>query len=202
MTTQELPERRPAKVDLNLLPAEYLPKKTPRLTIILVLALIVVACLPWPFLVLKGDVDAENRGLVAERDALQSQYTLLLSTNQLCEKIQKDIKACQDTLLGMQADYAAFTNSLYAWSIVFYDIQQIPKGTGGSLGAINQKGEKITIDGLFSKERYIYEYAWMLQETGHFVEDGIDIVKVQLVQTAEGNFHKFKIEAELMAGGE
>ena len=45
MTSEQLPERRPQKIDLNILPPEFLPKKASRLSILMVMVAIILACL-------------------------------------------------------------------------------------------------------------------------------------------------------------
>jgi Tfp pilus assembly protein PilO len=194
MTMQELPERRPTKIDLNLLPSEYLPKKTSKLTIILAIAVVVLACAPWPFLIMKSGVDADNRVLEAEFNSLDTQYKTLVSQVAECNALDADIENIEAEWQLMLSDWDTFQNSIRVWSEIFYDVMQTPRGAGGMLETITQKAEVISVDGVFNRERYIYEYSVMLSETGHFIEDGINIKSITLSSEDE---RRFKIEAIL-----
>jgi Tfp pilus assembly protein PilN len=202
MTTQELPERRPKKIDLNLLPPEYLPQKVSRLTIGLVIAAIILACAPWPFLIMKSSVDAENETLQNQYDSLQIQLQQLNSEIAACNLVQDEIDAAEEILASMEEDYQSFQDMIYLWSVIFDDVRQTPKGAGGELGDIDQGGQTISIDGMFTKEKYVYEYAVMLEQTGHFKADGVTINSIKLSGEGGSEMYSFGISAELKAGGE
>jgi len=200
MTTQGLPERRPKKIDLNLLPPEYLPKKASRLTIGLVIAVIILACIPWPFLIMKLGVDADNKDLQSELNALNTEYQQLASLVSQCNQVQGEIDACNAQLASMGGDYQSFLNQTYPWSVIMDDVQQTPKGAGGTLGSISQSASTINIDGAFIKEKYIYEYSIMLNETGHFSK--VNIRSIQKTESGTETVYQFNIETVLKVGGE
>ncbi len=200
MTTQGLPERRPKKIDLNLLPPEYLPKKASRLTIGLVIAVIILACIPWPPLVIKSSVDAKNSDLESDLKALTTEYQQKSSLVTQCNQIQGEIDACNAQLASMEGDYQSFLNLTYPWSVIMADVQQTPKGAGGTLGDISQSGSNIAINGQFTKEKYVYEYAVLLNETAHFSQ--VTINSITNVAGETGDMYQFDIQAVLKGGGE
>ncbi len=194
MTTQELPERRTPKIDLNLLPAEYLPKKRSPWMLVLVLAVVVLACAPWPFLIMWMGVSADNSKLEDEKVSLKSEYNLLVAKAGEAADLQKQIADANEQWNSILWDWEVFQANLRTWSEIMFDVQQLPRGSDGELDSITQKGDEISIDGWFSREEFIYEYALMLSDSGHFIEDGVNIKQKQL--KPEG--HSFKIEAILV----
>lgn len=195
MTTQGLPERRAPRIDLNLLPDEYLPRKKSRWGLLLVLLVVVLACVPWPFLILKADVDSDNRRLESEKATLQAEFNAIMKDAGEAADLQKKIDAANKEWNEMQADWDLFQASLREWSEIFYDVQQLPRGAMGELGAITQNKETISIDGWFEREQFIYEYSLMLADTGHFAEVNIKS------KTYQNDQHNFKIEAVLVTAG-
>lgn len=201
MTMQELPERRTPKIDLNLLPAEYLPRRKSPLALILVLAVVVLACVPWPFLIMKADVDAENRRLESELKGLETELSLRMAKTVEAAGLQQQIDGLNQQWNMILSDWELFEASLRTWSEIMFDVQQLPRGSLGELNNIAQNGDTISVDGWFSREQFIYEYALMLSDTGHFIEDGVDIKQ----KTLKVDEHTFKIEAILVPavpGGE
>ena len=194
MTMQELPERRPGKIDLNLLPKEYLPKRRSPWVMVLVLVVVVLACLPWPFLIMKADVDSDNRQLQAEKESLELEYNQKMAVASEGGQLQRDIEAANAVWLAILGDYELFQDRLRAWSEIKYDVKQKPRGVLGELTTVSQNEDVISIDGWFSREEYIYEYALMLADTGHFIEDGVDIRQV----SKRGEEYQFKIDAQLL----
>lgn len=195
MTTQELPERRPSRIDLNLLPEEYLPRKTSRLSIFLVIAVLLLAIAPWPFLIMKMDVDADNSVLQQQVDSLKQDYAVLAAEAGEAAKLKAEVDALEALWNSIMDDYEEFENSIRTWSEIMFDVLQTPRGAEGDLGGVIQKADKITIDGDFNKEKYVYEYSVMLYETGHF--STVEIKQVSYKEGAEGAVHSFKIDAVL-----
>lgn len=195
MTTQELPERRPPKIDLNLLPPEYLPKKKSRWGLLLVLLVVILACAPWPFLILKADVDADNRKLESQKATLQAEYSILVADAGEAADLQKQINSANKEWNDMLGDWALFQASLREWSEIFYDVQQLPRGAMGYIDSITQNKEVITINGWFAKEQFIYEYSLMLADTGHFIEGGVNIRQIKYNEGS--GTRDFTIEAVL-----
>ena len=200
MTTQGLPERRPKKIDLNLLPPEYLPKKASRLTIGLVIAVIILACIPWPPLVIKLGVDAKNSDLADDLKTLTTQYQQGSSLVNQCNQVQGEIDACHARLASIENDFQSFLNLTYPWSVIMDDVQQTPKGAGGTLGDITQSESTIAINGQFIKEKYVYEYAVLLNETAHFTQ--VTINSIRKVAGDTGDVYQFDIQAMLKGGSE
>ena len=199
MTTQGLPERRPKKIDLNLLPPEYLPKKASRLTIGLIIAVIILACLPWPFLIMKMGVASDNEDLDSQLKAKNTEYQQKSSLVTQCTQIQSDIDACYALMKSKEGDYQSFLNLTYTWSVIMDDVLQAPKGAGGALGAISQSGMTISVNGEFSKEKYVYEYAVLLNETEHF--SLVNINSIAKASGEGGDVYAFGIVATLKGGG-
>jgi Tfp pilus assembly protein PilN len=200
MTTQGLPERRPKKIDLNLLPPEYLPKKASRLTIGLVIAVIILVCVAGLFLFIKQGPASDNKDLTSERGSLQTELQQKTTLANQCNQIQGDTDACNAQLASMESDYQGFLNLTYPWSVIMADVQQTPKGAGGALADITQSESTITIAGQFIKEKYVYEYAVLLNETAHFSQ--VTINSITNVAGETGNVYQFDIQAILKAGGE
>jgi len=199
---QELPERRPIKIDLNLLPPEYLPQKTPKLTIILIIAAIVLACIPWPFLIMKSSVDAENEDLEAQLNTLKLELQQKTAKVAECNALDEEIALLEEQLAALESDYEAFQDMIYIWSVIFDDIMQLPKGGGGILGDIDQSGTTISLEGSFTREKYVYEYTIMLEETGHFIDDGVIINSIKKSGEGGSAVYTFDITAELKGGAE
>jgi hypothetical protein len=196
MTTQELPERRAPKIDLNLLPDEYLPRKKSRWGLLLVLLVVVLACVPWPFLIMKSDVDADNRRLEAEQASLQAEFNAIMKDAVEAADLQKKIDGANAGWNDILADWELFQASIRTWSEIMYDVQQLPRGSLGYLESITQNKDTITIVGWFAREQFIYEYSLMLADTGHFIEDGVNIKQKKLDENTGA--HDFTIEAILV----
>jgi len=193
MTMQELPERRVPKIDLNLLPAEYLPKKRSPWVLVMVLV-VVLACAPWPFLIMWMDVSADNSDLKDEKAGLETEQSIKLAQAAEAAQIQTQIDGAQAVWNSILWDWEVLQANQRIWSEIMFDVQQLPRGAMGELNTITQKDNEISIDGWFSREEFIYEYALMLADTGHFIEDGVNIR--QVIMKPEG--HTFKIEAVLV----
>ncbi len=199
MTMQPAPERRPKKIDLNLLPPEYLPKKASRLTIGLIVAAIILACVPWPFLVMQMGVKNDNSVLDTQLKALKQQLAVINNEINQCNAVQADIDACEEQYGSMWDDLETVQDMVYVWSQIMADVQEVPRGAGGSLGDIRQTGDTITVKGEFAREKYVYEYSIMLSETGHF--SSVTIKSMSLQEGESGNVYNFDIEAKLKEGG-
>lgn len=200
MTTQGLPERRPKKIDLNLLPPEYLPQKASRLTIGLVIAVILLACLTGLFLGIKQSPTSENQDLTSERDSLKAWLQQNTSLAGQCTQVQSDIDACNAQMASMEGEFESFLNLTYTWSAIMDDVQQTPKGAGGELGDISQSETTISVNGQFTKEKYIYEYAVLLNETEHFSQ--VTINSIRKIAGETGDAYQFDIRATLKGGDE
>jgi len=194
MTTQELPERRSPRIDLNLLPAEYLPKKRSPLVLVLVLVVVVLVCAPWPFLIMWMDVSSDNSKLEDEKTSLQNEYNVLVAKAGEASGLEKQIADANLQWESMLWDWEVLQANQRVWSEIMYDVQQLPRGALGELNTITQKDDEISIDGWFSREEFIYEYSLMLADTEHFIEDGVNIVNKQL----KAGIHDFKMEAILV----
>ena len=194
MTTQELPERRAPKIDLNLLPAEYLPKKRSPWALVLVLVVVVLACAPWPFLIMWMDVSDDNSKLESEKSSLQTQVSARMALVAQAAGLEKEVQDLQDQWNAMLADEELFKASIRTWSEIMFDVQQLPRGSLGLLNTITQKDDEISIEGWFAREEFIYEYSLMLSDTGHFIDNGVNIKQ----KVFKEGVHNFRIEAILV----
>lgn len=168
MASQQLPERRPKKIDLNLLPPEYLPRKLPKLSIALVILIVVAACLPFPIVLLKADVDAQCAPLETRLAGLEDEYGRLLSLSIEARELQDQIDAAESKLATMDQDYETFQDNLVLWSEIIAEIEDALPGKKVTLTSITQKGSEITLVGTATRVDYVWDYATALKESEYF----------------------------------
>ncbi len=70
----EQPELRPKKVDLDLLPDEYKPRKVSKLSTVLVVLVVVMVCLAGLFIFLKTNTDSQIESLEDELVTVTAEY--------------------------------------------------------------------------------------------------------------------------------
>lgn len=167
MTSQQLPERRPKLIDLNLLPLEYQPRKVSKLSIALVTVTIVLACLVVPFIFLKTNVDADCAPLEKELSQLDIQYRALLPLATEAHALQDQIDAVKSKLETMKADYETLKEST-PWSTIIEEIDDAIPGKKVTLGSITEKTSVITLKGTATKDDYVSDYAAALEELEYF----------------------------------
>lgn len=170
MTSQQLPERRPKLIDLNLLPPEYLPRKLSRLSVALVILIVLMLCLPVLFIFFKADVDAESAALQTKRDGLQAQLTDLYDIKRQADALQAQIDTRDSALEAIEQDYQTFIQNRVLWSEIVEKIDYILPGKRVTLKSIVQSDSRVTLTGTATRDSYVEEYARALRESEYFSE--------------------------------
>lgn len=194
MTSQQLPERRPKKIDLNLLPPQYLPRKVSKLSIALVILIVLMLCLPVLFIFFKADVDAGSAALQTKRDGLQEQLTDLYALKRDADALQAQIDAADSALAAIEQDYQTFIQNRVLWSEIVKEIDDALPGKRVTLGTITQGGSTITLTGSATSDDYVYAYAIDLEESEYFSK--VDITSLNIGEVAS-----FTMTVHLSGGG-
>ena len=195
MTSQQLPERRPKKIDLDLLPTEYLPRKVSKLSIALVFVAVLMLCLPVPLFIMKADVDAENKDLETRVAQLNSELQDLNNIKTQAESLQKQIDAAEKKLETTREDYETFLQNRLLWSDIITEIDELIPGKRVTITSIKQGGSLITLTGTATRDDYVVEFARSLEESEYF-SPGIDIT-----YSAPGEEASFTMIVHLSSGG-
>ncbi|MBA7600388.1 hypothetical protein ES703_07438 [subsurface metagenome] len=194
MTSQQLPERRPKLIDLNLLPPEYLPRKLSRLSIVLVILIVLMLCLPVLFIFFKADVDAESTALQTKRDGLQAQLTDLYDIKRQADALQAQIDTLNSALAAIEQDYQTFIQNRVLWSEIVEEIDRILPGKRVTLKSIVQSDSEVTLTGTATRDSYVYDYATDLEESEYFSE--ADVTSLDTGEEAS-----FTMTVHLSGGG-
>ena len=172
MTSEQLPERRPQKIDLNILPPEFLPKKASRLSILLVMVAIILACLAVPSIALKMDVNSKTAPLEDELAELTAQYNELKQEEQQANNLQNQIDDLKKSWDNMQEDYQIYVDGILLWSDIIAEVDDLIIGDRITLDNIDQKGSELELklSGSGKQGIYIYDYAIALEESPYFMD--------------------------------
>ena len=196
MTSEQPTERRPKKLDFNLLPPEYLPRKLSKVTIYLVILLVVLLAVPGPLIYLRSGVQAETAPLETELAQLKVQEAQWLAKGPEATQLRTDIANAEALLDTIDQDYETFLESIVIWSEIVYDIDDVRPGKRITVEEIEQDDSTITLVGTATKRAYVYDYALSLEDTGWFV---IPVVIESMEDT--GSAIEFEIVATLDSGG-
>jgi len=194
MTSQQLPERRPKLIDLNLLPPEYLPRKLSRLSIVLVILIVLMLCLPVLFIFFKADVDAESDALQTKRDGLQAQLTDLYAIKRDADALQAQIDTLNSALAAIEQDYQTFIQNRVLWSEIVEEIDRILPGKRVTLKSIVQADSGVKLTGTATRDSYVYDYATDLEESVYFS-------KAYVTSLDSGEEASFTMTVHLSGGG-
>ena len=164
----EQPELRPKKVDLDLLPDEYKPRKVSKLTTVLVILVVLMVCLAGLLIYLKTDVDSKNSSLEGELATVTSEYQKTVNLVNEGKALQGEIDAAESTLEAIEEDYAIYQEDLILWSVIIKEIDDAIPGTRLSLKSITQSGSSITLQGTANEDNFIWNYATNLEEKEYF----------------------------------
>lgn len=186
MTLQQTPERRPKKIDLNLLPAEYRPPKKSYLGLILYLVVFVLICAMALMLVMKSGVDSDIKSLNQNFSNLQQQLTALQTNKAEADPIKQMIADAQNQLVSMEADYQSFMYNRLLWSQILDEIDELVPGKKITLRSISTSTDTVTISGVATKRIYVYDYAVALEESDFF--DTVDFNFGDCPETDNCNF--------------
>lgn len=176
MSSEQLPERRPKKIDLDLLPREYKPRKPSKIRTWLVIATIVLACLMVPFIILKVNSDSQIGPLETKLSQLQAELSDLYAIKAEADALQKQIDAAFNELAGLEQDYQTFRQGLVLWSEIIDEIDDILPGIGVTLTSITQSGSGISLVGKCADLDAIYNYKLDLEKSEYF--SSADVISV------------------------
>ena len=191
MTSEQIPERRPAKIDLDLLPPEHKPPKTLRLNFILVLAAIVLAGLIAPFVILEMNASSRIDSLEDRLSLRNAELSGLYGKQAEATALQAKIDAADNKLNSMEQDYQTFREDLVLWSEIIDEIDDLLPG-GITLSSITQSGSEITLVGSTGDIETLNDYALELEESDYFSSATIKAVTCPGVTDCE-----FTLDIEL-----
>ena len=174
MTLQQTPERRPKKIDLNLLPAEFRPAKKSRLNLILYITIFVLVCAIAPLIIMKSGVDSDSNSLEAELPDLQQQMTTLQANKTEADAVKIQITAAQDKLATAKADDLTFHNDSMLWSQVITEIDDLVPGKKITLSSITTSigtsGVEVSLPGTATRKMYVYDFVVALEASDFFTD--------------------------------
>ena len=194
MTTEQ-PELRPKKIDLDLLPDEYKPRKVSRLTTVLVIVVVVMVCLAGLLFFLKSNADGKIESLEDELVTVTADYNGAVKLVKEGKALQDQIDAAESKLEGIEEDYVIYKEDLIVWSVIIKEIDDAIPGTRLSLKSITQSGSSITLQGTANEDSYIWNYATNLEEKEYFW----DVTPTSIVST--GASSSFTITMKYGSGG-
>ena len=174
MTSEQLPERRPAKIDIDLLPSEYKPPKAVRLNFILVLVAIVLAILIAPIVILDMDASSQIGPLEDTLDLRNAELSELYGKQAQALALQVQIDAADNKLNRMEQDYDIFQGNLVLWSEIIEEIDDLLPAaiTLTSVTAGTDSG--ITLIGNTEDLETAYKYTLDLEDSDYFSDATIE----------------------------
>ena len=167
MTTEQ-PELRPKKIDLDLLPDEYKPRKVSRVTTVLVIVVVVMVCLAGLLFFLKSNADGKIESLEDELVTVTADYNGAVKLVKDGKALQCQIDAAESKLEAIEEDYVIYKEDLIVWSVIIKEIDDAIPGTRLSLKSITQSGSSMTLEGSANEDSYIWNYATNLEEKEYF----------------------------------
>jgi len=191
----EQPELRPKKVDLDLLPDEYKPRKVPKLSTVLVVVVVLMVCLAGLFIFLKMNADSQIESLEDELDTVTAEYQAARNIVTEGKALQAQIDAAESKLEAIEGDYVIYQEDLILWSVIIKEIDDAIPGTRLSLKSIKQSGSSITLQGTAKEDNFIWNYAINLEEKEYFW----DVTVKSIVST--GASSSFTITMKYGSGG-
>jgi len=194
MTTEQS-ELRPKKIDMDLLPDEYKPRKVSRLTTVLVILVVLMVCLAGLLFFLKSNVDGKIESLEDELVTVTADYQSTVKLVKEGKSLQDQIDAAESKLAAIEEDYAIYQENVIVWSVIIKEIDDAIPGTRLSLKSIDQSGASITLKGTANEDSYIWNYATNLEEKEYFW----DVTPTSIVST--GASSSFTITMKYGSGG-
>ena len=194
MTTEQ-PELRPKKIDLDLLPDEYKPRKVSRVTTVLVIVVVVMVCLAGLLFFLKSNADGKIESLEDELVTVTADYNGAVKLVKDGKALQGQIDAAEGKLEAIEEDYVIYKEDLIVWSVIIKEIDDAIPGTRLSLKSITQSGSSITLQGTANEDSYIWNYATNLEEKEYFW----DVTPTSIAST--GASSSFTITMKYGSGG-
>ena len=183
MTLQQIAERRPRKIDLNLLPPEYRPAKKPKLSIILTLVTVILVCALLPLIIAKAGVDNDIKPMREEITHLDATIQANAAINQQAAVIQKMIDANNSKMAVMESSYNTLISTRLLWSQIISEINDLTPYSKITLTGLSisgpclsptgacpaGSGPVITFTGTSTKQQYVIDYATTLEESPFFI---------------------------------
>ena len=136
MTTEQ-PELRPKKIDLDLLPDEYKPRKVSKMTTVMVIVVVLMVCLAGLLVFLKTNVDSKIDSLEDELVTVTADYNGAVKLVKDGKALQDQIDAAESKLEAIEEDYAIYQEDLVLWSVIIKEIDEAIPGTRLSLKSIS-----------------------------------------------------------------
>ena len=186
MTLQKATERRPKKIDLNILPAEYRPQKKSHLGLILYLVVFILVCALAVVIVMKLGVDSDVKTLDQNVTNLQQQLTELQANKAEADPLKAQIAGAQEQLANLEADYQEFIDSRLIWSEIIEQITDMIPGTRLTVKSISTTNLQVSLTGSSTKRTYVYEYALELEESDLF--EGVSFTFGDCPETSNCDF--------------
>jgi Tfp pilus assembly protein PilN len=168
MTMQQTPERRPKKIDLNLLPSQYRPPKKSYLGLTLYLTIFVLIGALVLLLIMKSGVNNDMASLRSNVTSLDQQLIALQANKGEADPLKAQIADVQNQLAAMDADYQSFVTNRSTWSQIITEIHDLVPGNKVDLSSIGTSPDKVTLAGVATKRLYVYDYAVSLEESDFF----------------------------------
>jgi Tfp pilus assembly protein PilN len=170
VTLQQTPERRPKKIDLNLLPSEFRPVKKSKLSLILYITIIVLVCAIAPLIIMRSGVDSDSNAITAEQISLLLQLSTLQANKNEADAIKSQITAAQDQLANVKSDEQTFLNSSILWSQVITEIDDLVPGKKITLSNIGTTATGVSLPGTATRKIYVYDFAVALEASEFFTD--------------------------------
>jgi len=196
MTSEQLPERRPAKIDLDLLPSEFKPPKAVRLNFILVLVAIVLAILIVPFVLLEMDASSQIDPLEEKLNLRNAELSELYGKRAEAVALEAQIDAADNKLNSMEQDYQTFREDLVLWSEIIDEIDDLLPAAI-TLSSITQSVSEIKLVGTTRDIKTVNDYARELEESDYFSSAAIKEVSCPGETDCE-----FTLDIELSGAGD
>lgn len=168
MTLQQTPERRPNKIDINLLPSEFRPVKKSKLSLILYTVIFLLVCAIVPLIIMKSGVSSDSSSLKTELASLNQQLVALQDNQNQADVIKSLIADAQDQLATAQADAQTFLDDRILWSEIITEIDDLVPGKKITLSSISTTSTTVSLPGTATKKIYAYDFIVDLEESAFF----------------------------------
>lgn len=176
MTSQQIPEKRLQKININILPKEFMPVKKSMLTVGLVLAIIILIGVMATFVVMKFGVNSDVAASKTKITELDKTIAARNANYAEAKVIEDKIKLVDDQIAAMNLDYTVFKAANLNWSDIVAEIDDLLLGSKLTLSSISpaetDKGITITLQGNSLKRIYVYDYVTVLEKSDFF--KGVD----------------------------
>lgn len=206
MTLQQIAEKRPRKIDLNLLPPEYRPAKKSKLSVILALIMVILVCALIPLAIAKFGVDNDIKPMKAQITSLDATIQANAANNKEAASIQEMIDETNSEMATVESNYSTVVNSKLLWSQIISELNDLTPYSKITLTGISisstcaapsgtcpsGSGPVITLVGTTQKQQYVVDYATTLEASPFFIN-----VNPSFTGSGGGSLVSFTITAPL-----